>query len=116
MQRRAVGNSDLPQVKKELDEYLECALRQRWRSVIDLSLTCGIDCDEGENLPRMVSSILSGSGIESALTLSCASTCFGLDQACDVNPESANLADLYPGTYFNYIDISKCSRNESGKF
>jgi type I restriction enzyme M protein len=39
-QRRAVANSDLPQVKKELDEYLS-ALRQR-RSVSELSPTCGL--------------------------------------------------------------------------
>ncbi|TAG03857.1 MAG: restriction endonuclease subunit M/S [Betaproteobacteria bacterium] len=39
-QRRAVANSDLPQVKKELDEYLS-ALRQR-RSVSDLAPTCGL--------------------------------------------------------------------------
>ncbi len=39
-QRRAVANSDLPQVKKELDEYLN-TLRQR-RSVSELSPTCGL--------------------------------------------------------------------------
>ena len=39
-QRRAVANSDLPQVKKELDEYLS-ALRQR-RSVTELAPTCGL--------------------------------------------------------------------------
>ncbi len=39
-QRRAVANSDLPQVKKELDEYLS-TLRQR-RSVSELSPTCGL--------------------------------------------------------------------------
>ncbi len=39
-QRRAVANSDLPQVKRELDEYLS-ALRQR-RSVDELSPTCGL--------------------------------------------------------------------------
>jgi len=39
-QRRAVANSDLPQVKKELDEYLS-ALRQR-RSVSELLPTCGL--------------------------------------------------------------------------
>ncbi len=39
-QRRAVANSDLPQVKKELDEYLS-ALRQR-RSVSEFSPTCGL--------------------------------------------------------------------------
>ncbi len=39
-QRRAVANSDLPQVKKELDEFLS-ALRQR-RSVSELAPTCGL--------------------------------------------------------------------------
>ena len=39
-QRRAVANSDLPQVKKELDEYLS-ALRQR-QSVSELLPTCGL--------------------------------------------------------------------------
>ena len=39
-QRRAVANSDLPQVKKELDEYLS-ALRQR-HAVSELSPTCGL--------------------------------------------------------------------------
>ena len=39
-QRRAIGKSDLPQVKMELDAYLT-ALRN-WQSVADLQPTCGL--------------------------------------------------------------------------
>jgi restriction endonuclease S subunit len=38
-----------------------------------------------------------------------------LAEVCEINPESAVPANLYPDSHFNYIDIS-CVENESGKF
>lgn len=111
-QRRAVANSDLPQVKKELDEYLS-ALRQR-RSVSELSPTCGLIVTK-EKLAANGEFNLSGERYREGTAALSAHPHVSLDQVVDVNPESANPADLYPGTYFNYIDIS-CVENESGKF
>ncbi|MGZ9189905.1 MAG: restriction endonuclease subunit S, partial [Nitrospira sp.] len=38
-----------------------------------------------------------------------------LNEVCEINPDTANPAELYPNAHFNYIDIS-CVENESGKF
>src|ERR1035438_6191550 len=38
-----------------------------------------------------------------------------LNDVCEINPDAANPTELYPGSFFNYIDIS-CVENESGKF
>ncbi|MGB4767523.1 MAG: N-6 DNA methylase [Rugosibacter sp.] len=38
-----------------------------------------------------------------------------LNEVCEINPDTANPAELYPNTHFNYIDIS-CVQNVSGKF
>ena len=38
-----------------------------------------------------------------------------LSEVCEINPDTANPAELYPNSHFNYIDIS-CVENESGKF
>ncbi len=38
-----------------------------------------------------------------------------LGEVCDINPETLNPAELYPDSFFNYIDIS-CVENGSGKF
>ena len=38
-----------------------------------------------------------------------------LRKICEINPETANPSELYPNSFFNYIDIS-CVENESGKF
>jgi type I restriction enzyme M protein len=38
-----------------------------------------------------------------------------LRNICEINPETANPSELYPNSFFNYIDIS-CVENESGKF
>jgi type I restriction enzyme M protein len=38
-----------------------------------------------------------------------------LKEVCDINPETINPVDLYPSSFFNYIDIS-CVENHSGQF
>ena len=38
-----------------------------------------------------------------------------LSDVCEINPQVANPAALYPDSYFNYIDIS-CVENGSGRF
>ncbi|WP_295443156.1 N-6 DNA methylase [uncultured Thiodictyon sp.] len=38
-----------------------------------------------------------------------------LNEVCEINPETASPAELYPNAHFNYIDIS-CVENKSGKF
>ena len=38
-----------------------------------------------------------------------------LGEVCDINPEALNPAELYPDSFFNYIDIS-CVENGSGKW
>jgi restriction endonuclease S subunit len=38
-----------------------------------------------------------------------------LREVCAINPEAVNPVDRYPGSFFNYIDISSVE-NESGRF
>jgi len=110
-QRRKIEKNDLPQVEAELADYLS-KLRAR-ESLEELQPTHGLIVQKdkiaanGEyNLSR---ERYRENGAESSEYLY-----VPVAKICDINPEAANPAELYPGSFFNYIDIS-CIENESGK-
>ncbi len=111
-QRREIDKNDLPQAHAELAEYLR-------------RLRAG---ESAEDLKPMISLIVPKEKIaangdfnlsrdryrEGVASLS-QFPHVALNDVCEINPEIANPAELYPNTHFNYIDIS-CVENESGKF
>jgi type I restriction enzyme M protein len=111
-QRRAFDKNDLPQVKAELAEYLQ-ALRSG-QAVDEHQPTCGLIVAK-EKIAANGDYNLSGERYrEGAASLS-EYPHVNLSEVCEINPDTANPVELYPNSYFNYIDIS-CVENESGKF
>jgi type I restriction enzyme M protein len=111
-QRREVEKNDLPQVRVEIADYL-----RRLRagdSVEDFQPLLGLIVLK-EKIASNGEYNLSGERYrEGAASLSEYPHVM-LSAVCDINPDAANPAALYPNSHFNYIDIS-CVENESGKF
>ncbi len=111
-QRRAIGKNDLPQVQAELAAYLQ-ALRSG-QPADELQPTCGLIVAKAK-IAANGDYNLSGERYREGDVSSAHFPHVTLAEVCEINPETAIPADLYPGSYFNYIDIS-CVENESGKF
>ncbi len=113
-QRRAIEKNDLPQVQAELAAYLQ-ALRAKASTDTTLALTSTAQIVLKEKIAANGDYNLSGERYrEGAATLS-EFPHVTLKEVCEINPDTANPAELYPNSHFNYIDIS-CVENDSGKF
>jgi type I restriction enzyme M protein len=111
-QRRAIEKNDLPQVKSELHAYLHTLRTQQ--STIDLQPTCGLIVPK-EKIAANGDYNLSGERYREGTAALSEYPHVTLSEVCAINPEAVSPAELYPRSYFNYIDIS-CVENESGKF
>jgi type I restriction enzyme M protein len=111
-QRRAFDKNDLPQVRAELGAYLQ-ALRSR-KPTADLRPTCGLIVPKAKIAANGDYNLSGERYREGAAALS-EYPHVTLSQICAINSETVNPAELYPGSFFNYIDIS-CVENQSGKF
>ncbi|MFN8497540.1 MAG: N-6 DNA methylase [Anaerolineae bacterium] len=111
-QRRPIAKNDVPQVAAELKEYL-------WRLSTRTSLA---DFQPARGLIVSKQKIAANGDynlsaeryreIDPKLSVFPYVT---LRDVCNINPEVANPAELYPNSFFNYIDIS-CVENETGRF
>jgi type I restriction enzyme M protein len=111
-QRREVTGEQLTQVKIELELYLQAVRNQELTD--NLELTLGLVVPKvkiaangdynfsGERYREIGASLSEYPHV-------------ALREICEINPETANLTELYPDSFFNYIDIS-CVENESGNF
>ncbi len=111
-QRRAVEKNDLPAVLAELTAYLQ-ALRSG-APVDELALSGGLVVAK-EKLAAGGDYNLSGERYREGGVSTAHFPHVTLAEVCEINPETAIPADLYPDAHFNYIDIS-CVENGSGKF
>jgi type I restriction enzyme M protein len=111
-QRRAVEGEQLTQVKAELGAYLQ-ALRSR-KSVVGFEPTLGLIVPK-EKIAANGDYNLSGERYREGAAAHSEYPYVTLGEVCEINPDTANPAELYPNSHFNYIDIS-CVENESGKF
>jgi len=111
-QRRPIAHNDLPRVQADLADYLH-SLRAL-RPPADLPPTSGLIVPKDKIAVNGEYNLSGERYREGRATLSDYPH-VALGEVCAINAETANPAELYPGTYFNYIDIS-CIQNESGKF
>lgn len=111
-QRRENGKDDLPQVKADIESYLN-SHRSR-QSVEELNVRLGLIVQK-EKLSSNGEFNLVGERYREGATAKAHFPSTPLIECCEVNPESGNPSDLFRGTHFNYIDIS-CVENETGKF
>ena len=111
-QRRAIDRNDLPQVKAELDDYFQ-ALRGR-QPTAELTPSRGLIVAK-ERIVATGEYNLSGERYRENGAAQSEFPHVVLKDVCEVNPDSAIPAVLYPNSYFNYIDIS-CVENISGRF
>ncbi|MBI5619101.1 MAG: N-6 DNA methylase [Gammaproteobacteria bacterium] len=111
-QRRAIEKNDLPQVQAELAAYLH-ALRTN-APTDSISFTTGLIVPK-EKLAANGDYNLSGERYRDGVATLSEFPHVTLNEVCEINPDTANPAELYPNSHFNYIDIS-CVENESGKF
>ncbi|MDR4494822.1 MAG: N-6 DNA methylase [Nitrospirales bacterium] len=111
-QRRPIEKNDLPQALVELNEFL-----RKFRSqepVEDLHPTLGLIILK-EKIAENGDYNLSGERYRESGAAISQYPHVTLNEVCEINPETVNPADAYPGSFFNYIDIS-CVANGSGKF
>ena len=111
-QRREILKNDMPLAQAEIDEYLR-RLRAE-EAVADYQPTLGLIVAK-KKIAGNGEFNLSGERYREGAAALSEYPHVALNDVCEINPESANPADLYPGSSFNYIDIS-CVENESGKF
>jgi type I restriction enzyme M protein len=110
-QRRKIEKNDLPQVEAEVGDYLG-KLRAR-ESVEELQPAHGLIVPK-EKIAANGESNLNGERYRENGAAASEYLYAPIAKICDINPEAANPAKLYPGSFFNYIDIS-CIESESGK-
>jgi type I restriction enzyme M protein len=110
-QRREIEKNDLPQVRAEIGEYLR-RLRAD-ESVYDFQPMLGLIVEKAK-VAENGDFNLSVERYRESDVRSSEYPHVRLGEVCDINPEASNPAELYPGSFFNYIDIS-CVENESGK-
>jgi len=111
-QRREIAKNDLPQVQTELRTYLE-ALRSH-QATDTLKLNC-CQIVPKEKIAENGDWNLSGERYREDNAASSDFPRVPLSKVCSINLEAADPAELYPDSFFNYIDIS-CVENESGRF
>jgi type I restriction enzyme M protein len=110
-QRREIDKNDLPQVRSEIGEYLR-RLRAG-ESVTDYQPTLGLIVTK-EKIAANREYNLSGERYRDVGAELSEYPLVSLREVCEINSEVVNPTDLYPGSFFNYIDIS-CIENGSGK-
>ena len=113
-QRRAIEKNDLPQVQAELAAYLQ-ALRANASTETILSLASTAQIVPKEKIAANGDYNLSGERYREGGAALSEYSHVTLGEVCEINPDAANPAELYPNAHFNYIDIS-CVENWSGKF
>ena len=111
-QRRPIDWNDLPGVYAELEDCLR-RLREG-QSLEDLQPAFGIAVEK-EKIATDGDYNLIGERYRVGKADSAAWPMKTIGELCKINPQQANPEDLYPGSYFNYIDIS-CVENETGTF
>ena len=111
-QRRAIEKNDLPQVQEELEAYLH-ALRNGYPTD-ELKPTCGLIVPK-EKIAANGDYNLSGERYREGEAMLSEFPHVTLYEVCEINPDTRNPSEIYPNSFFNYIDIS-CVENESGKF
>jgi type I restriction enzyme M protein len=111
-QRRAFDKNDIPQVRAELCAYLQTL--RRHQPIVDLQPTFGLIVPK-EKIAANGDYNLSGERYREGTAALSKYPHVPLSEICTINPEVMNPAELYPDSFFNYIDIS-CVENESGKF
>lgn len=111
-QRREIEKNDLPQAQAEVGEYLHRV--RAGESIEDFQATLGLIVEK-EKIAANGEYNLSGERYRESGERSSEYPQVRLGEVCAINPEASNPAELYPGSFFNYIDIS-CVENDSGKF
>ncbi len=125
-QRRAFDKNDLPQVLAALKEYVyrdrqdeqdgSIASCKSCASMLSTLVTSGrAQIVPKEKIAANGDYNLSGERYREGTVALSEFPHVTLNEICEINPDTANPADLYPNSHFNYIDIS-CVENESGKF
>ena len=111
-QRRPITDNDLPQVQTELLEYLH---RQRSNEPLtDFHPKTGLVVDKTK-IATDGEYNLSGERYQDIGKPSHSFPMVSIGEVCRINPGSEDPRVAYPGSYFNYIDIS-CVENETGRF
>ena len=111
-QRREIDKNDLPRAHAELNEYMRRV--REGESVEDFQPSLGLIVEK-EKVTANGECNFSGARYRDCSARSSEYPFVSVGEVCDINPESSNPAELYPGSFFNYIDIS-CVENDSGKF
>jgi type I restriction enzyme M protein len=115
-QRRAIEKNDLPQVQAELEVYLRAVRNGAPSEALakDGQTTCGLIVPK-DKIAANGDYNLSGERYREGVASLSEYPHVTLSEVCEINPSTANPAELYPKSHFNYIDIS-CVENDSGKF
>jgi len=114
-QRRAIDKNDLPEVLKGISEYLKMDGQEKSAFLEDLIKKGFCQIVLKDKITANGEFNLSGERYRKGTATLCEYPHVRLQEVCQINPDTANPAELYPESYFNYIDIS-CVENESGKF
>jgi type I restriction enzyme M protein len=115
-QRRAIEKNDLPEALATLRQFLNMDRRDEQ----DADFQSCKSCPSMLIVPKLKLAEngeynLSGERYREGTQSRSEFSLVPLGEICDINPDTVNPADVYPDTYFNYIDIS-CVENDSGKF
>ncbi len=102
-QRRAFDKNDLPQVRAELDTYLQ-ALRNR-QPTADLQPTCGLIVPK-EKIAANGDYNLSGERYRSGGAKTHTFPLAKISDVCTVNPRKSKLADLEPDTRVSFVPMA----------
>ena len=111
-QRRPIDRNDLPRVQAELAEYVR-QLRTG-ESVDDFGSTFGLVVEK-DKVTAGGEYSLSGERYRETIAASTTWPMRAIGEVCKINPQNVNPGELYPGSFFNYIDISSIE-NGSGTF
>ena len=111
-QRRETEKNDLPQALGEIGEYLR-RLRAA-ESLTDFQPTLGFVVDK-KQIAANGDRNLSGERYRKGEARTSKHPHVSLGEVCEIDADPVSPAELYPDSYFNYIDIS-CVENESGRF
>ncbi len=110
-QRRPVDKNDLLRVRVEL---AECFRLLRGEAAGDFRPTLGLVVKK-EKIAEGGYYNLSGERYRENVATSTTWPMTTIGVVCQINPQNVDPQELYPDSYFNYIDIS-CVENESGRF
>ncbi len=111
-QRRPIDQNDLLKVLEDLRTLIHCWMTSD--SVEEFNLTSALIVGK-ERISEDGDYNLSGERYREGETNNDTWPMKTIGELCQINPQQANPEDLYPGSYFNYIDIS-CVENETGTF